>query len=123
MALPACRVKSKVYVQMSEAETKQLEADEAFLRAVDNGNLDEVLTADRKGTDNNVADERAITAVHKSTRHGLDILKHLTTNGAYVEFPDVEGCRPIAYAIHSTTRQLLSICSASRPKMAAALST
>jgi hypothetical protein len=99
MALPPFRVKSKVYVQVSDAEAKQMEADEAFLRAVENGNLDEVKLADRKGAENNVADERSISAVHKSMRHGTDILKHLSGNGAFVELPDVEGCRPVAYAI------------------------
>merc|ERR1719473_1401135 len=99
MGVPPLRVKPKVYVQVSDAEAKQMEADEAFLRACDAGNLDQVLKGERKGNDLNIADERVITAVHKAMRHGVDLLKHLTTNGAWPEYPDVEGCTPIAYAI------------------------
>ena len=60
--MPPLRVKPKVYVQVSDAEAKQMEADEAFLRACDAGNLDQVLKGERKGNDLNIADTSTASA-------------------------------------------------------------
>ena len=98
-ALPAIRVQQKVFVQVSEEETKRAEADAALLRAVESGDLAAIEKFDRRDLDLNVADEFRNTAVHKAMRQGVDILKYLTSRGAYPEFADSEGARPIAHAI------------------------
>ena len=98
-ALPAIRVQAKVFIQVSEEETKRNEIDTALLHAVENGDLAAVEKFDRRDLDLNVADQLRNTAVHKAMRHGVDILKYLTSRGAYPEFADSEGARPIAHAI------------------------
>ena len=86
---------------------KAIEAgDEAFLSAAPWNN--------RKGADLNCADGTGATAVHFCMRHNAEkFLKPLIQRGAFVEFPDRDGARPITYAIRennaAAVRMLLAL--------------
>ena len=99
--LPPCRVKTKTFVQLSDAEQAVIEQDTAFLKAVEANNVEAVLKSERKdAADLNVADEMKSSAVHKASRlPDTRILDFLIENGACLLYTDAEGAQPVSLAI------------------------
>ena len=102
-AQPTMRIVGPVTKQTTEAEAKVIEADESFLRSIEEGNLKAVEGAKRKKADLDIADQSKSGAVHKAIRAKDDnqVLKYLISSGAYVEFMDRDGARPIMIAIRA----------------------
>ena len=110
MTPPPCRAPSKTFQQLTVEQEASLKADELFLRSVEEGNLEEV----RRRTlsaDLNVADERKQSAVHKAVlvAESVKVLAHLIENGAYLEYEDSQGYRPVALAIRFDNQEALKL--------------
>lgn len=95
MALPPLRSKRVAWIQLSDAETQQMEQDAMVLKAIENGDTDTILKSGLKGGDAlNIADEMNASAVHKATKCSTtEILQYLIDSGAYIAFPDRDGAR------------------------------
>ena len=110
-ALPSLRMKPQKYRQMSSEETAQMASDDAFMRLIDDGDWKAVEESKRNGADDlNIADEMGSTAVHKAMRSGDGkIVKVLIDRGAYVEFTDSQGARPVALAVRYDNAEALDV--------------
>ena len=90
---------------MSASELNQATSDEAFLKSIEAGDVEAVTSAKRSSTDLNISDEALCTTVHKAIRARGDeeckILQHLVNGGAFIEFADRDGARPITHAVRS----------------------
>jgi hypothetical protein len=80
------------------AEPDQLKLEEAFLKAVDKGDLDGLEAAAGRlslKTVSNIRDSRGRSALHLAACAGnLDVIKHLVTNlGFNLDAQDAEGGR------------------------------
>ena len=100
---PACRVKASSAETLKGAEAVAADQDFKFLKDIEDG--DESFSSRspwdrRRGDDLNTADAQGATAVHHAMKHDAEkFLKPLIEKGAFVEFPDRDGARPIAWAI------------------------
>jgi len=111
MALPPLRSKRVAWIQLSDAETQQMEQDAMVLKAIENGDTDTILKSGLKGGDAlNIADEMNASAVHKATKCSTtEILQYLIDSGAYIAFPDRDGAQPIAHAIRADNTEALKL--------------
>ena len=98
---------------MSADELHQAQSDEAFLKSIEAGNVDAVTSAKRQKGDMNIADEACCTTVHKAVRAPGDdeckILQYIVDGGAFIEWADRDGARPIMHAVRP--------CAPPRPSM------
>ena len=96
------RAKPKNATVLSDEDQARQEADEKFLKSITEGKVDEVIATLDAGQDANVADENGQTAVHKvmisDAAKSDAMLTKLIEKGAFVDYADNYGSRPIMCA-------------------------
>lgn len=95
--VPKCRIATPDYGQIDAKEAAQAAADAELLSRIEEGDIEFMKRDKRRNDDLNVGDPRMTTAVHKACKHhDCEILKVLIEKGAYADFPDRDGVRPMA---------------------------
>lgn len=91
-----CRNKAKTAVTLSDAEQMRESKDQDFLGLVSLGDITKVKEMIASGQETNVGDENGESACHKAMRvGGDDMLRILVEHGAYADYADIYGKRPI----------------------------
>lgn len=96
----ACRNKSRVAAALSEEQQAIADKDARFLDHIVNGEINAVQAMIRENQPVNVGDESADSAVHMAVRLSSDAILNLLVNqGAFVDYPNEYGKRPISIAM------------------------
>ena len=96
-----CRNKAKTAVTLSDAEQMREQNDQDFLGLIALGDIAKVKEMIASGQEVNVGDENGESSCHKAMRVGEDMLRLLVEHGAYADYADIYGKRPIVVGLSS----------------------
>ena len=92
----AIRRPGNAQVALSEEKQAEATADKQFLAAINDGDISTVTSAMRKGQEVNIGDESGNSSCHFAVKVAdMKLLKALVENGAYVDYANDIGHRPI----------------------------